>query len=165
MKTIILDGYNVIYKIPELAIKLDESLSAARTALAMHMSNWGRKYLYQQIHIVFDGQDSATRGYSQTALHGIECSFTRTKEEADDRILSMIRKSKEPFNITVISADNRVSNSCRTHGVSVKPPSFLEQTTKKTNRKNLGITKRINYKQNKEIIDYYAAHLKGKGKI
>ncbi|MCK4463409.1 MAG: NYN domain-containing protein [Candidatus Omnitrophica bacterium] len=164
MKTIILDGYNVIHKIPELSRKLDESLAAARTALAIHMSSWRRKYLYQRIHIVFDGQDRATWSYSQTALHGIGCSFTQTKDEADDYIIRIIRKSKNPHDITVISDDNKIRNNCKAYGVKVESPSFLNKSREKS-RGTKEAAKTINTKDNKEITDYYEAHLKEKGKI
>jgi len=165
MRTIILDGYNVIHKLPELSIKLDESLEVARTALVMHLSNWKKKYLYSNICIVFDGKDNAMPEYPKTKLCGIDCRFTKTEESADDHIIAIIGQCQDTSEITVISDDNKIKNNCKAFGVKVESPSFLQNTAKKLKHQTDRPLKRISSKNEREITDLYTRYLKQKGTI
>jgi len=113
MKTFIIDGYNVIYQIPQLEQKLDKSLEAARTALVesvkMLRSN-GAEYV-----IVFEGRDEYA-GLSPIKQDGIRLIFTNTKEEADTRIVTMLRDSSKPSDFIVVSDDNFVRNHAKSFG-------------------------------------------------
>ena len=162
-KIFILDGYNVIYQIPELTAKLEESLAAARSALAMHMAGWRRSRVNAEILIVFDGRDSDFMDYSRTNISGIDCVFTRSKETADDRIISMVRDSKEPSGVTVISADNRVRNSSRAQRARVEYPAFLQKSGKRADKPAIRADKVFNTKKNRKVTDYYEEYLEGKG--
>ncbi|NQT23344.1 MAG: NYN domain-containing protein [Candidatus Omnitrophica bacterium] len=165
MRTIILDGYNVIYKIPELTAKLNESLKAARTALAMLLSTWKKKYLYNRAYIVFDGKDNVTLEYPQNKVCGIDCFFTGSGEEADERIIALVRKYGASSEITVISDDNKVRNNCKAFGVKVESPSFLQETSMKSKDAKKEPIKRISAKKDREITDYYINYLKQKGRL
>ena len=121
MKVLILDGYNVIHAIPELERQLDRSLDAAREALI------GRCCAYQasrgdaqEIYIVFDGRETddqapTKRGPRVTVL------FTPRKEEADDRILRLIKDAKGHTEFVIVSNDTYVFNNSRAHGARVIP--------------------------------------------
>jgi len=164
-KIFILDGYNVIYQIPEITVKLDESLAAARSALAIRMTEWKRSRVNAWVIIVFDGRDSDFTDCSRTNICGIDCVFTRTGEAADDRIISIVRSSEEPSGITVISHDNRVRNGARSHGARVEYPAFLRKSGKRTNKPAIRADKAFSAKKNKSVTDYYEEHLRNKGKI
>jgi len=166
MRTIILDGYNVIYKIPELTSKLNESLEAARIALAMLLSTWKKKYLYSRVYIVFDGKDNVTREYPQTKkVCGIDCCFTGGGEEADERIITLIRDYGDSSEITVISDDNKVRNNCKAFGVKAESPSFLQEPGMKSKNSKKEPIKIISTKKDREITAYYANYLKQKGRL
>ena len=162
---IILDGYNVIHKIPLLSAKLDKSLQEARTALAMHMLTWKPKNRYGEICIVFDGQDSVREGSSCTKLCGIECVFTRTEEKADNLIVSMVRNAKDASRITVVSDDNYVRNNCRAHGAVVEHASFLEPSPKKQTKAPDEARKNIMVKTAQAITSEYEKYLRENGII
>ena len=164
-KTFILDGYNVIYRIPELTAKLEESLESARKALAMRMAEWKRSRRDAEVVIVFDGRDSDFIDRSRTNLCGIDCVFTRSKEAADDRIIGMVRSSKDPSSITVISHDNCVRNNSRTHGARVEYPAFLQKSRKKANKPVMHADKVLSAAKNNSVTDYYEEHLRSEGKI
>jgi predicted RNA-binding protein with PIN domain len=124
MNTLIVDGYNVIGRIPALRQKKAESLEAARTALAHLVAAWRSGHGGHDCLIVFDGKDSA--GVSGTVIGGVRCLFTRTKVEADDEIIRAVRDGGGS-GITVVSDDNYVGNNCRAHGAAVRPASFFEE--------------------------------------
>ena len=165
MKHIILDGYNVIYKLPELKRKLDESLEAARIALAHLLSGWRRQYSSADICIVFDGKDHEMPNASPARIAGIECVFTRTGETADNHIIKIVHDSESPGEFLVISEDNSVRNSCRAHGTEVKPASFLMPHRKKSQRASSDTDKTISATNSSRITNSYKDYLKDKGKI
>ncbi|MFH0731302.1 MAG: NYN domain-containing protein [Candidatus Omnitrophota bacterium] len=124
MQHLILDGYNVIHKIPQLAKCLEESLQAAREAAANYMLTWKRTRGFSgKVSIVFDGKDI----FSDTgeAPGGIAFIYTAQKHGADDHIISMVKRAQQPEKIIVITSDNYVTNNCRAHGATVKPVDFL----------------------------------------
>lgn len=127
-KTFILDGYNVIYKLPSLEAHMTHSLNSARNALAVYMATWKiNNDPTAKVCIVFDGRDGIAPDGSNASLHGINCVFTHTNEDADDRISLLLKNSKDTKNIYVISADNKVANICRVYGACIKHPAFLEE--------------------------------------
>ena len=126
MQQLILDGYNVIHQVPELAGQLDGGPERARKALAGFLLAWKGTSKYRGgICVVFDGK----RGrYGAGTVHGgIRCVYTGTEQKADDRIVSMIKKAQVPAKITVISNDNYIANHCRVYGAKIKPVQFLLQ--------------------------------------
>ncbi len=164
-KTFIIDGYNVIHKIPELAAKLRENLESARKALAMEISGWKRRYANAKVYIVFDGRDEHILDCSHAKICGIDCIFTRTEEFADDRIINMVRHSEDSSVITVISDDNRVRNSCRAYRAQVQYTSFLHRSKKKSRGPVKHVKKIDNTGRDQEITNYYKECLRGKGVI
>lgn len=121
MRQLILDGYNIIHKIPELEENLGSSLESARAALAGFMAGWKSRHARNcSICIVFDARGGEN---NDEILCGIKCVYA--KGGADDFIISMVKNSKAPANIVVVSSDNYVINNCRAHGAVIKPVDFL----------------------------------------
>ena len=126
MRVLILDGYNVIHAIPELERALDRSLEAAREALigrcCAYQANRGDA---QEIYIVFDGRETddqapTKRGPRVTVL------FTPRKEEADDRILRLIKDAKGRTEFVIVSNDTYVFNNARAHGARAAASAIAE---------------------------------------
>lgn len=112
----ILDGYNVIHAIPRFKRKLDESLEAARAALLAFCA--GLKASRKDIHsitVVFDGQEAG----QEHAPGGVRVLFTHRGEEADERILSIIRESPSTCRFRIVSNDNFILNNCRAHSTDI----------------------------------------------
>jgi len=129
MPQLLLDGYNVIHKIPQLRDHLTQSLEDARKALANFMMTWARTHNHKgSIIIVFDGRDGIIN--SNQSLCGIKCIYTKTKQDADDKIISIVRNSQNKKDITVISDDNYVTNNCKAHGAIVMSAQYLLQEHK-----------------------------------
>ncbi|NQU74469.1 MAG: NYN domain-containing protein [Candidatus Omnitrophica bacterium] len=120
MRTLIIDGYNVIHKIPQIEDLLDESLEAARIGLIRLLSEFkdSRKDV-EHIYVVFDGKaemfdEEVPVGPAITAI------YTHSKKSADNKILELIKNSDKPNVITVISDDNFLYNNTRVHGARIK---------------------------------------------
>ena len=150
MKQLILDGYNVIHKIPQLSAALNTSLEESRRLLANFMMTWKKTHAYNgRMCVVYDGRDGIiNRG---EASYGIKCIYTKTKQEADDRIISMVKSSQEPEAITVISNDNYVQNNCKVHGATVNAAQFLLRPSKSKTKQ---LEKEISPVAVKDINDY-----------
>jgi len=120
MQTLIIDGYNAIYSIPEIEELLDESLEAARIGLIKLISEFkaSRKDV-AYIYIVFDGK-SAYLDEEIPQTPGVTAIYTNTKKSADNKILEIIKESNKPELITVISNDNFLYNNVRSHGARIK---------------------------------------------
>jgi predicted RNA-binding protein with PIN domain len=129
---LLIDGYNVINRIPELKPSLDGGLENARTKLALLISRWSHDHPASECVIVFDGNAEFAGGRDQR-LAGIRCVFSRKSHGGDDEIIRFVRDHKgRASDITVVSDDNNVRNNCRALGASVQPSSHI--MTVKTRR-------------------------------
>jgi len=124
-KILLIDGYNVINRIPELQPSLDGGLEIARSRLAIQILTWSQTHPAIECVIVFDG-DLQYAGGRDKRLAGIRCIFSRTSHGGDDEIIRFVRGFKgRTSDITVVSDDNNVRNNCRAHGASVQPSSYI----------------------------------------
>ena len=124
-RILLVDGYNVINRVPELRVSLDDGLQNARNRLALQVSNWGHAHPGVECVIVFDGEFQFSGGRDQR-IAGIRCVFSLSAHGGDDELIRFVRDTKgRKSDITVVSDDNNVGNSCRAHGATVKPSSFI----------------------------------------
>ena len=116
MVTVVLDGYNVIHALPELARHLDRSLEAAREALVALCRDYrARRGDIERLYVVFDG-DHASGRWPKTERGGVTVLFTERPEKADERILSLIRAQGGRARFLVVSNDNEIFNNARALG-------------------------------------------------
>ena len=124
-RLLVVDGYNVIHRVPELETSLDGGLQNARNRLAVRVSAWAREHPGVICVIVFDGDFEHSGGRDQR-LAGIRCVFSLTAHGGDDEIIRLVRELRgRKADVTVVSDDNKVGNNCRAHGAAVRPSSFL----------------------------------------
>jgi predicted RNA-binding protein with PIN domain len=124
-KILLIDGYNVINRVPELKPSLEGGLENARSRLALQISTWSHDHPGCECFIVFDGDKKFSGGRDQR-LAGIRCIFSRASHGGDDEIIRFVRDYKgTTSDITVVSDDNNVGNNCRAHGASVQPSSYI----------------------------------------
>jgi uncharacterized protein len=169
MKVLVIDGYNVIHAIPELESKLDASLEAAREALI------GRCQALKaargdigEIQIVFDGQGDLKQAPMQRGT-GISVLFTPEREEADDRILRLIKAAGRGMEFVIVSDDNYVFNNSRAHGAkAVGVAEFARWLKPKSGRmtRSPGAveSKTLSGRQKQEITEAYRQELERRGK-
>jgi len=112
-KIMIIDGYNVIHRIPELSKRLSNSLESAREGLISYCKKWRMtRRDISECYVVFDGDSSVLGARSQVA-RGIRVVCTKTKESADDRILNLIEQGHGTGEYVVVSDDNKVCQGSR----------------------------------------------------
>ena len=118
--TMILDGYNVIHAVPELAQHLDRSLQSAREALVRLCQDYRRaRGDIGRVYVVFDGRAAHASGLPAADLGGVAVLFTEAPEEADERILRVIEDERGRGRCVVVSNDNEVFNNARAFGARI----------------------------------------------
>ncbi len=116
MHTVIIDGYNVIYRVPRFKVQLDRSLQAGREALLRYCSEWrARRRDVDLFYVVFDGDSSVIGGEIAASAPGVRAIYSKTGETADRRIRRMLDQADRRETITVVSDDNEVRDSARVH--------------------------------------------------
>jgi len=124
-KILLVDGYNVINRVPELMASLDGGLENARNRLALQISTWSQTHPAFECVIVFDGDPQYASGHDQRPT-GIRYIFSRASHGGDDEIIRFVKNyGGRTSDITVVSDDNNVGNNCRAHGASVQPSSYI----------------------------------------
>jgi len=122
---LLIDGYNVINRLPELKASLDAGLENARNKLAFLISRWSQRHPAVECVIIFDG-DTRFEGGREQRLAGIRCIFSRKTHGGDEAIIRFVRDCPgRTADITVVSDDNNVRNNCRAHGADVQPSSYI----------------------------------------
>ncbi len=156
-KAYILDAYNVIHSIPFLASKMDISLESARKALVVFLINWKKRIGFKgMVYVVFDGRDNIDHP-AELSMWGVKCMYTSSKVEADDKIMELVRNSQDAKNITVVTRDGRIINSCKVNSAKVvTPESLLTKTKRRKSEINDPRSKNaITARQEKEVDKYY----------
>lgn len=131
MQTLIIDGYNVIHAVPEIEELLDESLEAARIGLVRFLTEFkeARKDI-EKIVIVFDGKSEGFFREETAVSPGITAIYTKDGQEADDKIVEILKDSLNPELITVVSNDNFLYNNTRSLGGRIKTVKDMRRMLK-----------------------------------
>lgn len=140
---LLVDAYNVMRRL-EIA-NTGQSLKEQREQLALYIAQWKTKTAFKgTIMLVFDGRDEYSH-YTDERLQGIRCCYSNTREEADGRIIRMVREADSPERIIVVSDDNYVVNNARALGATIRPVRFLaiEKKTVRTAQKARQTGKRL----------------------
>lgn len=124
-RLLLVDGYNVIHRLPDLEASLDGGLQNARNQLALCVSGWSREHPGVECLIVFDGEFEHSAGRGER-IAGIRCVYSLAAHGGDAEIVRLVREFKgRKADVTVVSDDNYVGNNCRAHGAAVRPSRFL----------------------------------------
>ncbi len=114
---IIIDGYNVIFKISELGYTTEKSdIEVLRNKFLNILEQYKEKRKHKLI-VVFDGKGHGNSMATGTA--GIDVVFSSEGLEADDEIKRMVRNSKNPKHITVITSDRDIEQHVKKYGCKV----------------------------------------------
>lgn len=114
-QTLIVDGYNVIHRIPIFRALLTRNLESARDRLVSHCTTWlaSRKNT-ERILVVFDGKQPDSTEICPRP--GIRVIYSRKGETADDYIVSLVRNGGKGMRYTVVSDDQEVAGRTRQLG-------------------------------------------------
>ena len=169
MITLVLDGYNVIHAVPELARQLDRSLEAAREALVALCGTYlARRGDVTRLYVVFDGNDVDAPS-SRADRGGVTVLFTPRQEEADARILSLIRSDGGRSRFVIVSNDTYIFNNARVHGARVMPVRefYAQVRPARTSQSKgpVGVEKMpLSSRDEQRITEEYRQSLEGKTK-
>ena len=115
-KRLLVDGYNVIRRVPAWDAVFKRDMAQARETLLAFCQAWvARRGDVQDAVVVFDG-NSGVVGMGSASRPGVKAVYTKTGEEADDRIAEMARGSTTPKQLVVVSDDAAVARTARAQG-------------------------------------------------
>ena len=121
---IIIDGYNLIRRSPELSILDQRDIQMGRDVLIDMLTAY-KKIKPHRITVVFDGQNAPLSSHKRDNQKGILIIFSNKGETADSLIKKIARKEKEKA--LVVSSDMDVVNSALGSGSSVISSSEFEE--------------------------------------
>jgi len=126
----IIDGYNMIHRIPKFKNAMEHSLEGSRNLLISFVKAYQSSKKIN-ITLVFDGDKI---GYSEAlnqSTKRLKIIYSNSPEKADPLIKRLILKAKHKKSLTLISADNDLIHFCKTQGASVlSPEMFFYQANK-----------------------------------
>lgn len=114
-----LDGYNCLFSMQGTGVNLHLERTGFLALLRKCVAA-----LKLNVTIVFDSsvQEQSTRG----TLLPLECVYTSQHETADDYLLSVIKHSRLPARITLVTSDNALAVSARHYGAgTIEVTPFL----------------------------------------
>jgi predicted RNA-binding protein with PIN domain len=112
---ILIDAWNVIWKIHFLSLLIPDKLEQARSTFNRMIKNYfyGKKVLYK---IIYDGQPFV---YQENYNKDPQVTFARNPEKADDVIIKFLTKQSSPRNWTVITSDRHLSQRVKNIGAQI----------------------------------------------
>jgi predicted RNA-binding protein with PIN domain len=115
---VVVDGYNLIHAMPELARLVGTDLERARDALVSKLAVY-RSWRNVRVTVVFDGH--GTSAPQTRPPGGIEVVFSRAPQTADAKIKNMLALERSPRSWTVVTSDNSIVLFVRDYGAKTIP--------------------------------------------
>jgi predicted RNA-binding protein with PIN domain len=132
---IIIDGYNLIRRIPELRALERDDLESGRVGLANELSTY-RAGKGHKITVVFDGTQSIHLGGGSEKIAGITIRYSARGQSADQVIQKMCREGAADL---VVSGDREITDVARRVGVTaVSSDLFWDKVQEEMYRKFKG---------------------------
>ena len=113
---LIVDGYNVIHALPELADTAKNDLDAARRLLCDRLSSYAA-FRKTRLVVVFDGYRVKGNLGEKTAFHNIQVVYTKENQTADNYIESLVHEIGRNYDVKVATSDALVQLSSLRNGV------------------------------------------------
>ncbi|HDL18256.1 MAG TPA: hypothetical protein ENH29_04295 [Bacteroidetes bacterium] len=136
---IIIDAYNLIHRVGDLRIHLQQNLENARERLLQKLIVF-RQNKKIKITVVFDGDQVGQP--SSVTRNGLQIYYSIPPRNADETIKILLRKRKNPRNITVVSSDNEILNFARTNrAITMRSEEFYQKFLRVEQTKNAEDTK------------------------
>jgi predicted RNA-binding protein with PIN domain len=124
---IIIDAWNVIWKMPSLSPLIPDKLEQVRSKFNMIVKNY---YIKKNVtfKIIYDGQPLI---YVQNPKQNPNVSFSKNPQKADDVIINYLSKQANPEQWTVITSDRYLSHRVKnTGGQIATSESFIAKIHK-----------------------------------
>jgi len=107
----VIDGYNLIYAMPELARLVERDLEHARDRLITYLASYAATRSVR-VTVVFDGRGGQASA-GRPKVGGVEVVYSRSPQDADQRIKAMIAGEKNPKSCTVVTSDRSIITHVR----------------------------------------------------
>jgi predicted RNA-binding protein with PIN domain len=121
LKRLVIDGHNLIPKVPGLRLEDDDDEERLST-----MVNEYCRLSRSQAEVFFDGAPSPGKAPRNSGL--VRVHFVRKGLTADDAIINYVRQHQQPDHLlTVISSDHHVQNATRGFGATVITSEVFSQ--------------------------------------
>lgn len=132
---IVIDGYNLIRRVPELRALDREDLEAGRETLVRELSAY-RAGKGHRITVVFDGAESLHLGGGSERVAGISVRYSPRGRSADSMIREMCREGKAEVAVT---GDREIVDSVKRWGTTaVSPELFWDRVQEEMYRRFKG---------------------------
>lgn len=112
---IIVDGYNVIRRWPELAMLDRADLQSGREALLRELQSY-RRAKGHKVTVVFDGREQGGFSEATGSAGGIGVHYSKRGETADSVIARLVAEGGE--GAVVVSSDREVAVAARRQGAA-----------------------------------------------
>lgn len=143
-RILIIDGYNAISKIKEFDVKKDISLETARLSFIRALAYSPKiKNSFDSIIIVFDGR-SEDIGMTSNSYGAIKAIFTNKDHDADNVIVSLLKKVRREDKVSVCSDDNFVRNHAKVFSADIIAVTALSQIISLKRKKGGSIIEKEN---------------------
>lgn len=127
MPKIIIDGYNVIYSVQELAARASQDLAGARSALVQRLALYVSRRKVEVL-VVFDGSKLPPPAVPEVSPPRVRVLFSRPPATADSVIEHLLGTEARPRNLTLVTADRRLIRGAQGRGAKVlSPVHFIDQ--------------------------------------
>lgn len=125
-----IDGYNMIRRIPHFKMVEREGLESGRDALLLELERYGAAHGYS-ITVVFDGSGRPSPESGplphRESFAGIDVVFSEKGQTADDAMILMVgelrsNRLENPVDIVVVSDDYGIRDAAILEGAFVRSP-------------------------------------------
>ncbi len=115
-RTVIVDGYNVIFASDELKNIAEDSLESARERLMNILSNYSA-FTKHRVILVFDAYNVKGGEEERFEFHNIHVVYTKERELGDVYIERIVKEIGKNEKVTVVSSDSLIQLSAVRFGV------------------------------------------------
>lgn len=122
---IIIDGYNLIFSVPELEKHVERNfIEAVRDYVISFLSQY-RQEKHYDIIVVFDGTYSETSLPRRLVSGGIKIIYSKTGVKADTEIMNIASHVKNPKDVCIVTYDNEIKRHVKKCGCRILDPKSL----------------------------------------
>jgi predicted RNA-binding protein with PIN domain len=122
-----IDGYNLIFKLPDLKGSLEEK----RRVVIKELNAQARR-LSLEITVVFDAQDPARSLDHICHYDALAIIYTTSHQTADESILQMIANSRTPLDFCIVTSDKDLAHKASLLGAqTLSLANFWKRIKKK----------------------------------
>jgi hypothetical protein len=128
--TVLVDGHNLIGKIPDLSLDDPDDEEKLLIRLRSYRARTGKR-----LAVYFD-PGVAYRPPAEQAKGGLRVRYARAGQHADELIIRYLRRHRNPRELTVVTSDRRIQAQARLLGARVVDSSAFAAELSATPRQD-----------------------------